>query len=65
MKMRRCECGVEVEYDGYNTIEIEEGFFRIEGDAICPSCNKEYFYTEFHRLDFNNPFEVELEENNG
>lgn len=60
--MRKCECGQEVFYDGYENIEIEDGFIVIKGDAACPRCNKRYHYEESHVLDFNNPYDVELEE---
>ena len=59
---RRCDCGAEVEYDGYNNIRIEEDLFRIEGDAVCPGCKKKYSYIEYYRCDFNNPADVVLEE---
>lgn len=62
METRKCECGTEVEYDGYNSIEIEEGFFIITGDAKCINCGKEYKYQEWHRCNFEKPFDVELDE---
>ena len=59
--MRKCDCGTEVNYDGYNSVEIEEGCFVIYGDAKCPNCKKRYTYEEYHDCDFNNPSDVILE----
>ena len=61
----KCECGSEVEYDGYNNIEIEDGYIVIKGDAICRTCDKEYFYEELHSVNWGNPHDIILEENNG
>lgn len=60
--MKYCECGNEVNYDGYNEIEIEDGYLVIRGDAECSECGKFYKYTECHVVDFNNPIDLELEE---
>ena len=29
--MRKCECGTEVDYDGYESIEIVDGYVEIRG----------------------------------
>ncbi|WP_312288224.1 hypothetical protein [Terrisporobacter sp.] len=60
--MRKCECGHEVDYDGYESIEIEDGFLVIKGYAKCPMCKKDYKYTDDYKCDFENPYDVELEE---
>ncbi len=57
----KCECGGQFEYDGYDNIEIVDGFLVIKGDCKCNECGKEGTYEELHILDFNNPFDVEID----
>lgn len=61
-ELTKCKCGGQFEYDGYNSIEIEEDYFVIKGDCRCNECGKDATYTECHKLEWNNPFDVEIEE---
>lgn len=60
--MRKCECGMEVDYDGYESIDIVDGYLEIRGYATCPNCGKDYKYIDSYDCDFENPYDVELEE---
>lgn len=60
--MRKCDCGIEVDYDGYESIKIVDGYLEIRGYARCPSCKKDYKYIDSYSCDFENPYDVELEE---
>lgn len=59
--MKKCECGEEVRFDGYDNIEIEDGCLCIKGKAYC-ECGKVYEYEELHVVDFNKPFGTYLED---
>jgi len=57
-----CECGGTYQYDGYNNIEIEEGFFIIKGDCRCDKCNKYKTYEETHRINYELLYNLELQD---
>ncbi|NFE83134.1 hypothetical protein FDB30_04365 [Clostridium botulinum] len=56
----KCElCGGDIEYDGYDSVNIEEGFFVIKGDCYCQECRRYFKYTELHSI--GTPYETEIE----
>jgi len=55
-----CDCGGRYEYDGYDSIEIEENYFVIRGDCRCIECGKWNHYTELQLV--REPYEIELED---
>jgi hypothetical protein len=57
-----CKCGGQFDYDGYETIEIEDGFIVIKGDCYCNECGKHMKYEDLHKVNFNEPYDVILEE---
>lgn len=62
--MKKCKCGGTFVYDGYNEIEINErDLLCITGDCKCESCGTEAIYTQYHKVDFENPFDVEIDTN--
>ncbi|AQM59434.1 hypothetical protein [Clostridium baratii] len=62
--MRKCKCGGNFIYDGYDEIEIDErDLIVIKGECKCNKCGIEAYYEEYHQVDFNKPFEVEIDTN--
>lgn len=61
-KQMTCICGGEFHYDGYESVGIEDGFLVIKGDCYCNMCRKHIEYEELHRVNFNEPYDITLEE---
>lgn len=60
MEELNCKCGGVFDYDGYNSIEIEDGFIVIKGDCRCNECGKYMEYENLYKVDFDKPFEINL-----
>lgn len=59
--MWECKCGGLFIPNGYNKIDIDEReLLVIKGDCKCNKCGKEASYEQTHKVDFNNPYDVEI-----
>lgn len=57
-----CSCGNELNRDGYEKIDIvDDGLLCIEGEAYCDECGNAYKYRDFFKVDYNNPWDTDLE----
>lgn len=59
-KYLTCKCNGQFDYDGYNNIEIEDGFIVIKGDCYCDECGKHMEYENLYKIDLNKPFGIIL-----
>lgn len=63
-KVRKCKCGGTFIYDGYDEIEIDEReLLCITGECKCNSCGIEGIYKEYHEVNFEKPFDIEIDTN--
>lgn len=62
--MRKCKCGGTFIYHGYDEITIDENnFLRIDGECKCNKCEREAYYSEYFKVNFETPFKVNIDTN--
>lgn len=54
--MEKCKCGEEIQRDGYDNIEIVDGYICIKGTGYC-TCGKIFQYEDVFYVDLKKPFE--------
>lgn len=55
--MIKCECNKEAKRDGYDNIEIEDGYVCVKGTAYC-ECGRIFEYEDLYVVDLRNPFDT-------